>query len=92
MFRSAQTNEQPGLTHWLAHWWHDYRFSRTRLLNFRDQLAGASTIHGLDIARPELRVFAGKWPDASGLLSNRMEQVKLDLRESVINPRPIKSD
>jgi hypothetical protein len=62
---------------WLAHWCRDYRFSRARLLNSRDQLAGARAIHGLDIARPELRVFAGKWPEASGLLSNRMEQVKL---------------
>jgi hypothetical protein len=78
--------------HWLAHWWRDYRFSRTRLLNSHYQLAGARIIHGLDIAKPESRVFAGKWPDASGLLSNLMEQVKRDLRESVINPRPIKSD
>jgi hypothetical protein len=80
---AIQTDEQPGLVGRLGHWWRTWSRRRRRLAEL--QFCGAAEVEhiarDLGMSRPELSVLAGKWPDDTNLLSQRLEQVDLNRAE-----------
>jgi len=83
MSRAMQTEEQPGLVGRAGHWWRTWSRRRRRLAEL--QSCGAAEVEhiarDLGMSRAGLTVLAGKWPDATDLLSQRMEQVDLSRAE-----------
>jgi hypothetical protein len=83
MSRATQIDERPALVGRLGRWWRTWSRRRRRLAEL-EHCGPAEVEHiarDLGVSRAELSVLAGKWPDAAGLLSRRLEQVNLDRAE-----------
>ena len=80
MSLSTATQQQQTATGWFARHWRDWKRRRGtagELAAFensdRERLA-----HDIGVSRADFCILAGKWPDASALLSQRLEQLKLN--------------
>jgi uncharacterized protein YjiS (DUF1127 family) len=80
-----QTREPVGWGRQLSRAWQAWRRRRNSLDELSDPEELSHIARDIGLSRSDIRVLAGKWPDSLDLLSNRLDQVKLDraaLRET----------
>jgi uncharacterized protein YjiS (DUF1127 family) len=67
-------------THRLARWWREWWQARRTLAQLDS--CGAAEVghiaHDIGVSSGDLRVLAGKWPEAADLLVRRMTEIRLD--------------
>jgi hypothetical protein len=61
-------------------WWRNWRQQRAAIaeLNGLGEPELAHIAHDVGLNAPELRALAGRWPASTGLLSQRLEALRLD--------------
>ena len=77
---STPTQQDSPVSGWFAKRWCDWKRRRKAIAEIsafqsadRERLA-----HDVGVSESEFCILAGKWPDASTLLSQRLEQLKLN--------------
>ena len=77
---STATQQPSAVSGWFAKRWRDWKRKRRAIAEIasfksaeRERLA-----HDIGVSEADFCILAGKWPDASTLLSQRLEQLKLD--------------
>jgi hypothetical protein len=90
---SAHVHERPNLLRRMADWWQDLGWrSRTACDLSRCDPADVERLaHDVGVSSGDLCILAGKWPDRLDLLSQRTEELKLDLAEiGQVEPRVVR--
>jgi hypothetical protein len=74
------TTQTQALLETIGTWWRNFMHSRAAVAEI-DQLDGPEqwrVAHDVGLNAPQLRVMAGKWPDAADLLSQRLAAMEID--------------
>jgi hypothetical protein len=76
---TANEQQQTG-TGWLARRWRDWKRRRKTAaeVSLFDNGEKERLAHDIGVSGADFCILAGKWPDASALLSQRLNQLKLD--------------
>jgi uncharacterized protein YjiS (DUF1127 family) len=80
MSLSTATQQQQTATSWFARRWRDWKRRRrtaAELAAFEDS-ERERLAHDIGVSGADFCILAGKWPDASALLSQRLQQLKLN--------------
>lgn len=89
MSLSIQTKESPASGCWLVRKWRDWQRRRRTMAEIdccgRDQIERLA--HDVGVTGADLCALAGKWPDSTNLLSQRLEQINLDAG-SIVQAEP----
>jgi len=78
----------------IARWWRNWLGDRSRKLELRN--LGSEDLnrvaHDAGVSPQVLQALAGKWPEATDLLSRRMAALKLDVEEIERTYPPVSND
>ena len=74
------SQQQQTVTGWFVRRWRDWKRRRKMAaeISFFDGSERELLAHDIGVSGADFCILAGKWPDASALLSQRLEQLKLD--------------
>ncbi len=80
MVLAAERDEGRGFARRLSRWWRNWAHARAALTEL--QSCGPAEVERIardaGVTSADLRILAGKWPDSAELLTQRMQQLRLD--------------
>jgi hypothetical protein len=77
---STATHQDSPVSGWFVRRWRDWKRRRKTIaeISYFEDSERERLAHDIGVSGADFCILAGKWPDASALLSQRLEQLKLD--------------